>query len=126
MCLETIEPKLFTSNRGFGWKYFCDIHKDSVFTGYCNYELRRGKWNRDVNAGVLSITYNHQVRYPAGFHVYLEKPMTYNSHDLRRVAFRGRLAVGRQESDRIPTIVAREIYVPKVGERLTAKIFKKL
>lgn len=111
MCLDEVTGKPEKKD-GVGYKEFTgdEYHHLSFLIFSPKGEGARVKynhWYKDNNTKDLGIGYN-KPSYPAGFHIYQEKPK-YNN--VRRVSYKGAHTIGEQDGRVV--IVAKEIFIHK-------------
>ena len=123
MCLATLTANKTTKRVGYKVLY-CDLNTGELTTGMCSaarIPITTDKYAKDPNKGTITGHGTTMFKYPAGFHVCLDKKDAYTiqSHQkgvVCKVRFRKSVAVGEVRWDwlsgprlRSETVVAKEV-----------------
>lgn len=128
MCLQRIVRKYKKETEGIGYKLFRIADSgsrgwkagDLLFEYYGHLGRRKVTLNRWLTARESDLRIVHAVKfisYTSGFHIYLKRPRSIHGSIVVKVRFRGGHTLGTNVQPygrrNLPTVVAREMYVPK-------------
>lgn len=114
MCLDNITETYKKPKSGTGWKLF-----EKYKPGIVLFEWQSHNGKREVPTDTWLESSNNLIRhpdkdavkYPSGFHIYMERPPYSPGYTRRKVRFRGGHTVGMQDGHEV--MVARKLFVPR-------------
>jgi hypothetical protein len=112
--------KLKSFRQRIGWKVFCLTDRKELIFEYQRHNgcslVERNSWltsSCKTRAVILDMRTKTWQRYYLRFHIYLKRPVSFDSeHVIRKVRWRGLVTTGYQTD--IPVVVANQLLVGKL------------